>query len=140
MAMVVEINLEKEFIRVRLTGEFSLAEAKDALVRMFEAVAAHKATRVLVDCRDIKGKMTVMDHFEYSTFGAQELHKAFSKGVSTSTRLAYVSKPPLFDSNSKFGETVAVNRGVNVLTTDSMEEALKWLEIDRKNGVEELRP
>jgi hypothetical protein len=132
MSMAVEIKPEQGFLRVRLTGDFSLAEAKDAYVRTLEAVALHKVARVLADCRDLKGAMTFMDRFEYSTFVAQELARAAGVGVSRCTRFAYVSKPPFFD-RKKFSETVAVNRGANVLTTDSMEEAMKWLEIDPDN-------
>jgi hypothetical protein len=132
MSMVAKIEPEKDFLRVHLTGEFSLAEAKDAYVRTLEAVALHKMTKVLADCRNLKGAMTVMDRFEYSTFVAQEIARASGTGVSRCTRFAYVSKPPFFD-RKKFSETVAVNRGANVLTTDSMEEALRWLEIETDN-------
>jgi hypothetical protein len=129
MSMGVEINPERGFLRVHLTGDFSLAEAKGTYLRTLEAVARHKVTKVLADCRDMRGTMTVMERFEYATFVAQEIAKASDMGVSRCTRFAYVSKPPFFD-RKKFSETVAVNRGATVLTTDSMEEAVRWLEID----------
>ena len=132
MSMVARIEPEKGFLRVHLTGDFSLAEAKNAYVQTLEAVALHKMTKVLADCRNLKGTMTFMERFEYSTFVAQEITKASGMGVSRCTRFAYVSKPPFFD-RTKFSETVAVNRGATVLTTDSMEEAMKWLEIDPDN-------
>ena len=140
MSLVLEVKPEKGFLRVHVAGDFSILDAKDIVVRMFEAIALHNAARVLVDCSDVKGNVTIMDHFEHSTFVSQELSRSFSKGVPQTTRFAYVLKPPLFGKDSKFAETVAVNRGVNVLTTDNMEEALKWLGVGQKSDLEKSRP
>ena len=45
-----------------------------------------------------------------------------------SIRFAYVLKEPVLDPK-KFGETVAVNRGMLIRVFDNPEEALQWLEI-----------
>jgi len=43
-------------------------------------------------------------------------------------RFAYVMNEPLRDPR-RYGETVAVNRGMTVKTFETIEEAFKWLEL-----------
>jgi hypothetical protein len=129
MSIDLEVTPEKGFLRVRVTGRVSLRDANDAFARMLVAVARQKAAKVLVDCRDVKGTMTTADRYQHASFGAEELSKWTRMGESRGTRLAYVAKPPSLDRR-RFGETVAVNRGVNVKAFDNTEEALRWLEID----------
>lgn len=126
MSMKLQITAEDCFLRVCVSGEYSLTNANKALVEMFEAVAQHKATKVLVDCRRLTGSPNTMERFEHSEFGAARLSDFSAWG----TRFAYVGMPPLFDPQ-KFGETVAVNRGVNVKSCANIEDALRWLEVER---------
>jgi hypothetical protein len=128
MSMAMAVKPEGGYLLVRLTGAFSLVEIKELFVQMLDAVALHKANKVLVDCRDIEGGMTMLERFDYAEFGAKELSIWYRKSLSSGVRFAYVSKPPFYDS-SKLGENVAVNRGAVVLSTTSMEEALQWLDI-----------
>jgi hypothetical protein len=129
MSIDLDVTPQKGFLRVRVTGHVSLRDANDALARMLEAVALKKAAKVLVDCRDVQGTMTTADRYQHASFAAEELSKWTRMGESRGTRLAYVGRPPSLDRR-RFGETVAVNRGVNVKAFDNTEEALRWLEID----------
>ena len=47
--------------------------------------------------------------------------------MSRAPRFAYVMNQPLRDPG-KYGETVAVNRGMSVKTFETLEEAFAWLE------------
>jgi len=47
-----------------------------------------------------------------------------------SCRYAIVGNHPLVDPK-RFGETVAVNRGVNVRAFTEMKQALAWLEMEK---------
>lgn len=73
-----------------------------------------------------------MHRFSYADFAAEELHAFSSRGTLSGIRLAYVGKVPVIDP-SRFGETVAGNRGVDVKVFDSVDDALRWLEISSAN-------
>jgi hypothetical protein len=49
------------------------------------------------------------------------------KRMRQAPQFAYVMNEPLRDSQ-RYGETVAVNRGMNVKTFETLEEAFEWLE------------
>jgi len=127
MSMTLEIKPEKEVLLVRVTGEFALDEANDCFTRMLQAIAQHEVTKVLVDCRDLTGKISTLDRFEHGEYAAQELSRAYDAGLSRAIRFAYVCLPPVLD-HERFGETVARNRGVNADVTDSVVAARQWLE------------
>jgi len=127
MSMNLDIAREKGFLRVRLTGEFSLAKANDRLVNVFEAVAQHGLRKVLVDCRQLKGEPTTLERFVHATFAVRQMDRFADTGIFRGTRFAYVGHEPLID-REHFGETVAANRGLNVKVTLTMQEALEWLQ------------
>ena len=127
MSMDMDISMEEGFLRADVGGVFVLHKANDCFARLIQTIAEHKTNRVLVDIRELTGTLTTMDRYEHSVFAANALSRAYSSGVSPATRFAYVAKPPVLD-NERFGETVAKNRGVNVHSTDNMEEAIEWLE------------
>ncbi len=129
MNMNLDITREKGYLCAHVTGEFFLAEANDCVVSIFEAVAQHGLQKVLVDCRQLKGEPTTLERFVHSTFAVREMGRFADAGVLRGTRFAYVGNEPLIDRN-RFGETVAVNRGLNVKVSLSKQEALQWLEID----------
>jgi hypothetical protein len=69
-----------------------------------------------------------MERFYYGEFAAQTVRDFAPRGVSPSTQFAYVLKEPVLDPG-RFGETVAVNRGMLVKVCDRPEDALRWLGI-----------
>lgn len=130
MSMHLDIAREQSILRVRVTGVFSLSKANDCVVSIFEALAQHGLQKVLVDCRQLKGELTTLERFLHATFAVREMDRFADAGVFRGTRFAYVGHEPLIDRNH-FGETVAVNRGLNVKVSLNMREALKWLDVDR---------
>jgi len=127
--MTLDITPNKDFLYVRIVGDFSLSEANDCIVNMAKTIATHKIFKLLVDCRDLQGELTTFERFEHSEFAAEEFKRILKPGKAHTARLAYVGKSPLFDPG-KFGETVAVNRGLNVKSFDTVKKALSWLKID----------
>jgi hypothetical protein len=69
-----------------------------------------------------------MERFYYAEFAAQSVANFANRGVSLTTQFAYVLKEPVLDPR-RFGETIAVNRGMFVRAFDTLEDALKWLGI-----------
>src|SRR3974390_3216180 len=69
--MRLDMRPDSDLLRVDVTGDFSLDEAKRTFLEMMEAVAFHRTTRVLVDGRTVKGNPEPMERFYYGEFAAQ---------------------------------------------------------------------
>src|SRR5258705_4826083 len=130
--MILEIRTESGFLHVDAVGKFSLKEAQRTFVEMIEAVAQNKVKKVLFDGRRITGNPKTMERFYYGTFAADAVRKFEDRGVSLSTQFAYVLQVPMLDPE-RFGETVAVNRGMNVRAFDNLDDAHGWLGIEQAN-------
>jgi hypothetical protein len=132
MSMILRISAESRFLRVDATGDFSLVEAKRTFIETLEAVARNKVEKVLFDGRGLAGDPKIMERFFYGEFAARSVAQFTPRGVSASTQFAYVLKVPVLDP-MRFGETVAVNRGMVVKTFDNLNDALEWLGIPPVN-------
>ncbi len=138
MSMKLEMRPESGFLRVAAMGEFSLAEAKGTFLEMLEAVARHQVRKVLVDGRRLEGEPETMERFYYGEFAANAFVESANRGtVARSTRFAYVLEEPVLDPR-RFGETVAVNRGMLLKAFDNLQDALAWLEILPTNKQDDL--
>lgn len=135
MSMRLEIRFESGRLNVDAVGKFSLKEAKRTFIEMLEAVALHKTNKVFFDGRKIIGKPEIMERFYYGEFAARTVWYFAELGVSPATRYAYVLRAPVLDPG-RFGETVARNRGMDVMTFDNPEEALQWLGIAPANKLD----
>ncbi|MDF0673800.1 MAG: hypothetical protein P0120_05595 [Nitrospira sp.] len=130
MGMLSAIRFESGFLNVEAMGKFSLAEAKRNFVEILEAVARHNTKRVFFDGRKLVGKPETMERFYFGEFVAHTIRDFAQRGVSPSTQFAYVLKEPVLDPR-RFGETVAVNRGMLLKAFDKPEDALRWLGISQ---------
>ena len=132
MAIILEICPESGFLDVGAMGEFSFQDAKRTFLEMLEAVARYKVKKVLFDGRRLTGAPETIERFYYGEFAADSVLKFKDRGVSPATKFAYVLKEPVLDPQ-RFGETVAVNRGMHVKAFDNLEDALRWLGIAPAN-------
>jgi hypothetical protein len=132
MSMIIEINAEAEYLRVRAHGEFSLDKAKETFLEMLEAVIKHRSRKVLFDGRGLTGEITMMERFYYGTFIARAVVQSADPLLTRITRFAYVLEHPILDPQ-RYGETVAVNRGMNGKAFDNLEDALRWLDVSIDN-------
>jgi hypothetical protein len=114
-------------LRVNVSGDFSLDESNSIVTRIFQALGQQALQKVLVDLRQVKGEPKVIERFLHAVFVSSEMDRFASAGVSRATRFAYLGTEPMIDKR-RFGETVAVNRGINIKVTASMEVALRYLE------------
>ena len=122
MSMQQNMHFQSGLLSVEAGGEFSLEDAKQAFLELLEAVARHKAQRILFDARNVKGKPRDMERFYYGEFAAGETFRIVVEH-NIVPRFAYVIHEPLRDP-TKLGETVAVNRGMNVKTFENQEDAI----------------
>jgi hypothetical protein len=128
--MKLDMKAEGGLLEVVATGRFTLEKAKRAFVEMLDAVALHGTGKVHLDGRTVVGNPKTIERFLYSEFAADTIAAYASRGVARNTQFAYVLKPPVLDPE-RFGETVAVNRGVNVKVFEDPEEARRWLGVAR---------
>ena len=126
--MTLEIRAESGLLYVEVAGDFSLEEAESTFREILEAVARHRAEKVLFDGRKLTGNPTTMERFYYGAFVAKSVAGLGDHGMSPATQFAYVLTEPILDPR-RFGEIVAVNRGMFVKAFDNLEDALGWLRI-----------
>ena len=126
MSMLAQIQHKSDILNAVLTGTFSLDEAKRTFLEILDAVALQKSKGILIDGRTLVGKPEVIERFFYGQFTAEMVISYEDRGVSAGTPFAYVLNEPILDPK-RFGETVAVNRCMNVKAFECREEALTWL-------------
>ena len=124
--MKVEITPKEHYLHVRAVGEFSVAGMKVMSLVIIAALVEHSSSKCLLDCRQVVGARTLAERFSWIEFAADESSKL--PFASNRARIAYVGAANRLDPG-RFGETVAINRGLNVMVTDSLDEALRWLDL-----------
>ncbi|MEO8441764.1 MAG: hypothetical protein ABI547_04710 [Betaproteobacteria bacterium] len=128
MSMQIEIRLERDYLKVVATGKFSLKVAERHFLEILEAIVLHKARKALIDGRALIGKPATIERFCYGKFAANSVKMYHARGLYPFTKFAYVLIHPVLDPQ-RFGETVAVNRGMRIKAFDNPEEAFAWLEL-----------
>ena len=126
MGILEQMQFDSGLLHVVVTGEFSLEEAKRNFLEVVGAVVQYRAAKVLFDGRMLKGNPEAMERFYYGEFAANETMRLVKKH-GLFPRFACVIHEPLRDPR-RFGETVAVNRGMNIKVFETPEEAFEWLE------------
>ena len=133
MGMSLRICAEAGVLRVMATGEFSLEEAQRTFLEILDAVARHQTDKILLDGRELKGSLDPIERFLYGKFAADAVARYLTEGdVPRAPQFAYVLQEPVLDPR-RFGETVAVNRGMQVKTFDTLAAALGWLGVAPAN-------
>ena len=94
MSIQQNMHFQSGLLSVDARGNFSLEEAKEAFLEMLEAVARHKAEKILLDGWNVKGKPADMERFYYGDFSARETHKIVVEHKIVA-RFAYVLHEPL---------------------------------------------
>lgn len=108
-----------------LSGEFSLVEAERTFQQVLEAMEQNNVAKVLLDGRQVTGELTACERFYYGAFVADAVLNKRLAGMPA-PRFSYVLRSPVIDPQ-RLGETVAINRGMNVKAFDDLDEALNWL-------------
>ena len=124
MNLSYEIN--PDFLLVTFDGRVEESFPTRFPERLIETAITHKCTRILADLRKVEGTLTTTQRHKMGETGARKYFSALSKGEISICKFALVADPPLLDP-SKFGETVATNRGMPVRIFPSFQEAQDWL-------------
>ncbi len=129
MTLTQQIEIKADYLRVTLSGEFSLPRAKILGREMFETAAQHGQTKILVDIRAVTGNLSLFDRYEYVVFmvGVQ---RAFMLQGFPNLKAAFLGSEPVIDPGH-IGEIMAINRGASVKATTSEQEAFAFLGLAR---------
>ena len=120
------IYVKQNYIYVTISRNYSLAIYKSIFENTISECLKNNKSIILFDARNSTGNPPVFDRYDLAVYFA----KISKEHPNTFTvKVAFVGFPPLIDPG-RFGETVAVNRGVNVKVMDDIEEAFRWLEIN----------
>ena len=128
MPMSMRYEMRHDYLNVEVTGQFAHAEALRQFTEIMEWISGKDVRRILMDCRSVKGTLTTIERYEYGAFIAAEIARFAAAGRASKPRLAYVLSREMLDKDH-LAQTVASNRGAVVTTTDSMDDALRWLSV-----------
>lgn len=127
MTMTVQTIPQGDVLHVAAGGPFSLSEAKRTFLDVLHVVEELRLGKVLFDGRQVTGSPAIIERFYYGEFVADEVKLMMERGWEREPpQFAYVLREPILDP-LRLGETVAVNRGVNIKAFDNREEAVVWL-------------
>lgn len=123
MSIEVETRIEKDYLFFRFYGEFSINEASRVFKFIIDTAVENRKTRILVDVFDLRGNITVIERFQMSEYLAQY---ARENALGKINKVAFAGSEPLVD-RGRFGETVAVNRGLRTKIFIDLKEAVDWV-------------
>jgi len=126
MGFEVKADSKEGYLLITISGEYSLPSTVEAINLILEFCAEHKPSKVLVDVSPIKGSIPSMDRFYFGEAFAARYFEEKKSGKVSHARFAFLGKYPIVDPN-RFGETVAVNRGMTLKVSIDRDEALDWL-------------
>jgi hypothetical protein len=132
MIITIETGDDADYLHAVIRGKFRLDEAQRTFLTLLEVVVRNRISRVLLEGLEITGKPTTIERFYYAKFAAAAVTISTGRDALFRPRFAYVLKHPVLDPQ-RFGENVAVNRGMNVKAFEDLEAARRWLILPGEN-------
>ncbi len=118
-ALAIEVG--DDYLSVRASGVRTGATVAAVAMEIFDAAVDHRVSKVLIDVRELEGRLGILDSYVVVTEVFQKLRgKAIRKAAIVDRQTSSV--------RGWFLETVARNRGFNFRVLADEEEALEWLE------------
>jgi hypothetical protein len=112
------------YLYVKIMGQYSNASAIEIFRRWWDEARNNKLYKVLCDLTQLIG-LNADEAKKNGRFSAGELIALFlPKNIS----LAILAKPHQMEKY-RAGEKLLRNRGIRIMVTHSLEEALKWLKV-----------
>jgi hypothetical protein len=121
----VTTEAKKEYLNVILDGEFQFSRAEEIATRIMAYCHQMKMKKILVDARHTRGKIPLLTKIEFGDTMADRQLEHMSQGKEP-LKIAHVV-PEGMAEPGKFGELFAANRGIAILVTTSLDEAVQWL-------------
>jgi hypothetical protein len=120
--MEYQLHLEKrnEYLYARPVGIRTRESVSVMATEILEACVEDRYARVMVDVRELKGRLGTLDSF---TIVTEEFPKLLGKGL----RRAAIVDRQISRTRGWFFETVARNRGFNLRMFTDLNAAHEWL-------------
>jgi hypothetical protein len=125
MDYTIQLVEDRKLIIATASGDWE-QEADNAMVRqIMDAVTTSGLDRVLVDIRELKLDIPLVQIFER----AKEMRERRKQAGVTSARAAVVYPPndPKMEQDFNFFETAARNRGLPYRAFSDIDDAMAWL-------------
>lgn len=119
MSYVIDTLVEKDYIKLTVSGEQTLENNKELVFRVLNTCIENNVGKALVDIRGLLGQPGMLSDFELANIAAKE-----ALGLVQKVALLYRQESQEYTS---FFETATRNRGVNLLAFLDEKEAIKWL-------------
>jgi hypothetical protein len=116
----LSFEVKTDYLVARASGMRTLANVKAMTQEIFEKVIANHLTKALIDVRELKGQLKILESYQLVTQVFDKLH---GRGM---TRAAILDRK-ISPTGEWFLETVARNRGYNLRIFSEHDEALQWL-------------
>lgn len=117
--MDIRLHPREGYLLVEAGGGYDANRGRLAIADIRRECARLGLKKVLVDARGLDATVSVADRFD--------LARALAEGCTAAVRFAILVKPELMVVKTL--ENTAMNRGVPVRTTASLEEAYGFLEL-----------
>lgn len=126
MNFKIDVVKWDNYLQLLFSGSYTLDKAFHAFKFAVDQAIAYNYSRILMDAFGVKGIIPRMDRYHYAEFLANYIRQ---NALGKIHRISMTGPIPIVDHN-RFGETVAVNRGVNARVFTNREEALSWVLAD----------
>jgi len=127
---IQHVYVEQGILTAVVGGTFELTLAQRHFLELLNKAVQSGATKVLIDGRQVTGYPSAFERFLYGTFVACASLEILNRENKKLT-FAYVIYEPVHDPQ-RYGETVAVNGGMDVKAFEDIDEAVEWLQ--EQNG------
>jgi len=117
------------YLYLFLEGEFDIEEIPWISDQILDSCARHQGTKILLDQRGLSGNPTAMERFRMATVFTAKFIQARLTNRIPACVFAMVGQEPMVDPK-RFGETVALNRGIPIKVFTDFQEALRWLGVE----------
>jgi hypothetical protein len=123
MTVAVSMIPMASHLHVDMTGTVDIKSLHDCFREILKTAVQNKLKKVFIDFQCLKGDISNSDRFFLGEF----LSNLIQKNIEyLQIRISAAGAVPLI-TPERLGETVALNRGVNLHISTSVEEAMEWL-------------
>lgn len=116
----LSVTRKAGYVHAVATGTNSVENMQAYLEDLVRECAAREDRRVLIEERFVGPRLGMVDVFDLASAVSERARGLFDA-------IAYVDVNAENDLNVKFGENVAVNRGLRVRVFRKIEDAAEWL-------------
>jgi len=121
-----EVEPQPGYLKVVVSGAFDLHLAIGLTPRIFDACAAHRVSKLLVDARTVTGTLSLTDRYIYADDFANQYKARRISGSFKRLQIAVVGSHEIVDP-LRFGEKILTMRGMHAKVLTDFDHAATWL-------------